>query len=261
MPPEPCRPSQLPPRLAELRAPSVEKPSRCRVIFPAFYLPPLFSAHNTRLIKGQRFFCWLFVTLYMLFPHPLPAPILFFSPRWWGNSISSPMTYLSGPSRCRQQSTSQKWSRRSWAAMCPRSCRAWSNPSCSTTHIRRREGWEEGWGDRGGESLMAIHLTACHQPVVLKISCKAGKDKQIMASVKFKSLHAPAYPPQGGAVRLQVHIGLKTSSLILSFEGTGSTCFTTSFHWLLSYKVFDYSDVPGLRHAYFFFLCTQCAHE
>lgn len=78
-PPEPSQPSQLPPRLAELRAPSVENPPCCRVLSPSpFYLPPLFSPHNARHINAHHpFLLLLFITLCAL---SLPPPTL--SPRW-----------------------------------------------------------------------------------------------------------------------------------------------------------------------------------
>lgn len=67
-----------------------------------------------------------------------PLPVVL---RLWGSCTSSPMICLYKLSLCRHAWTSQRWSRRSWAFMCPRSSQAWSSPSSSTAQTEDLSLW------------------------------------------------------------------------------------------------------------------------
>lgn len=104
----------------------------------------------------------------------------FLSPcrRLCGSCTSSPMTCSSRLSPCRRASTSQRWSRRLWAFTCPRSCPAWSNPSCSTTTPRRREagrqGGSEGEEEGGREGGWVRLVTWAPHPWILEMWVMVG---------------------------------------------------------------------------------------
>lgn len=144
---------------------------RRRLLFPLFfYLRALFS-HNASLIKHITF--WLFITRCVCSLPSLHPPC-----RSWGSSTSSPTTCSSRLSRCRRASTSRRWSRRSWASMCPRSSRAWWSPSCSTTRPR--------------EERPVRHLSSC-QPVIPSLVVEL--ETRRLYVMKGRSTSLPVCPP------------------------------------------------------------------
>lgn len=143
--------------------------------------------------------------------------------RLWGSYTSSPMICSSKLSRCRRASTSQRWSQRLWTFTCPRSSRAWSSPSCSTTRPKEESRW-----------LFRVSLEMRLWPVVVPFLVNLETARESVWFLKWTCSSTPRFPRWSWDTgRLQVDITRRAYSTL--FYSCNCICSSVSSYCLSSY--------------------------